>query len=53
MTAKDKIKRDLNNLPKEKGGIGMISFINFMQGLKVKKLSKILDGNFAIHGKVS
>jgi hypothetical protein len=43
---RDKIQRDLINLPKEKGGIGMISFINFMQGLKVKNLSKILDGNF-------
>ena len=43
---REKLKRELIDLPKEKGGIGMINFNNFILGLKVKLISKILDKNF-------
>ena len=43
---REKLKRELIDLPKERGGIGMINFNNFILGLKVKLISKLLDTNF-------
>ena len=43
---REKLKRELIGLPKEKGGIEMINFEDFILGLKVKLLSKVLDTNF-------
>ena len=43
---REKLKRELLDIPKEKGGIGMINLENFVLSLKVRLISKILDINF-------
>ena len=43
---REKVKRDIVNLSKESGGLGMIEFNSFVISLKVKLLQKILNTNF-------
>lgn len=43
----DKIKREIVDRPKSSGGLDMVNFDNFLLGLKVKLIFKLLDKNFA------
>lgn len=42
----EKVKRDLVDQPKDRGGLDMVNFENFTISLKVKLIFKLLDQNF-------
>ena len=43
---REKIKREIVNLSREQGGLGMIDFNSFISSLKIKLLQKIMNENF-------